>query len=150
MLRVDIEQVEVGLNSNEIAVTFSLKPTSLTAHTRRQEMEFFERMQAEGECFVAKDRPSNPQIWPPTSKKVALDMIAEADVDLYFYTWASGVLKNDGAIQGVITQSIGNYIAPSGEVTFLIYCDKNDKATYHDYMRLTVQSAPFRVKPKKR
>jgi len=60
--------------------------------------EFLERMQREGQCLVKGFRP---QLWPPWTKKVALDMIEEAGVDLYFYTWVAGVVQKDGAIQGL-------------------------------------------------
>ncbi len=69
--------------------------------------EYIERMQREGECFIIEGYEAQPQIWPPTTKKVAIDMITEAGVDLYFYTWASGVIAENGTIRGIITQSKG-------------------------------------------
>jgi hypothetical protein len=64
--------------------------------------EFVERMQREGQCFVKGFRP---ELWPPWTRKVALDMIEEAGVDLYFYTWVAGVLKQGGTIQGLYVAS---------------------------------------------
>lgn len=64
--------------------------------------EFVQRMQRDRQCLVLGYRP---QLWPPWTKKVALDMVTEAGVDLYFYTWASDVIKEDGAIGGIIVQS---------------------------------------------
>jgi ribulose 1,5-bisphosphate synthetase/thiazole synthase len=65
--------------------------------------EFIERMEREGEVF--ERAKWKPQIWPPTTKKIALDMIAEAGVDLYFYTWASDVIMEDGMVKGIVVQS---------------------------------------------
>jgi hypothetical protein len=69
--------------------------------------EYVERMQQEGEAFVLPGREAMPQIWPPTTKKVALDMIEEAGVELYFYTWASGIVGRNGKIEGIVVQSKG-------------------------------------------
>jgi hypothetical protein len=69
--------------------------------------EYVERMQQEGECFLVGRNKYSPQIWPPTTKKVALDMTEEAGVGLYFYTWFSDVLMEDGAITGIVVQTKG-------------------------------------------
>lgn len=67
--------------------------------------EFVERMQREGDAFVKHGQ--SPQIWPPTTKKVALDMITEAGVDLWFYAWASDLVRKDGVVEGIIVQTKG-------------------------------------------
>lgn len=54
--------------------------------------------------------------------------------------------KNDRIMRGAITLDPKRCIDGNGEVTFLIYCDKTNFITYHDYMSLTVQSIPFEVK----
>lgn len=69
--------------------------------------EYVERMQREGECFLVGRNAYSPQIWPPTTKKVALDMITEAGVNLYFYMWVGDVIKGDDGIQGIVVQSKG-------------------------------------------
>jgi hypothetical protein len=76
--------------------------------------EYVERMRREGEAFVLPGREAMPQIWPPTTKKVALDMIEEAGVELYFYTWASGIVGRDGKIEGIVVQSKGGRAAILG------------------------------------
>ena len=67
--------------------------------------EFLERMKADGRLLMVDDH--NPELWPPWTKKVALDMVEEAGVDLTFYTWVSGVLKEGNAVSGLITHSKG-------------------------------------------
>lgn len=67
--------------------------------------EFIERMQKEGACVILPRHATSPQIWPPTTKKVALDMVLESGVNLYFYTWVTGVLKEDASVKGVIVQT---------------------------------------------
>ena len=67
--------------------------------------EFLERMQRDGQAFLTPN--GRNQLWPIWTKKVALDMVTEAGVDLYFYTWASGVIKQDGMIEGLIVQTKG-------------------------------------------
>lgn len=70
--------------------------------------EYIDRMRREGECFVVdRGRLPQPQIWPPTTKKVAIDMVTEAGVELYFYTWFSDVVMRDGVVEGLIVQSKG-------------------------------------------
>ncbi len=65
--------------------------------------EFVERMKSAGEAYDM--RPHSPQIWPPATKMIALDMIGEAGVNLYFYSWVSDVIKDDGFIRGVVIQN---------------------------------------------
>ena len=98
--------------------------------------EYIERMQAEGECFLMGAK--SPQIWPPTTKKVALDMITEAGVDLYFYTWVSDVIMDDGAIQGIVVQSKGGRSVILGK-TFVDASGDADVAAY--------AGAPFEMAP---
>jgi hypothetical protein len=62
-------------------------------------------MESDGQCFL-KPNGGN-QLWPVWTRKVALDMITEAGVNLYFYTWASDVLQEGGMIQGIIVQNKG-------------------------------------------
>lgn len=64
--------------------------------------EFLNRMEAEGQAFV--DGASN-QIWPPHTKKVALDMVTEAGVNLYLHTWAGDVIMDGKAVRGIVVQS---------------------------------------------
>ncbi len=42
---------------------------------------------------------------PPTTKKIALDMVGEAKVELYFYTWFSDVVMEGDAVKGIIVES---------------------------------------------
>lgn len=67
--------------------------------------EFLERMQRDGQAFLTPS--GRNQLWPIWTKKVALDMVTEAGVDLYLYTWASGVIKQGGLIEGLIVQTKG-------------------------------------------
>ena len=67
--------------------------------------DFIQRMEAIGDAYVLG--PTSPQIWPPTTKKVALDMVLEAGVELYFYTWVSDVLKQDGRLEGIVCLNKG-------------------------------------------
>ena len=67
--------------------------------------EFLKRMERDGQCFLSPK--GRNQIWPVWTKKVALDMITEAGVDIYFYTWVSEVIQEDGIVQGVIVQTKG-------------------------------------------
>ena len=67
--------------------------------------EFLKRMERDGQCFLSPK--GGNQLWPVWTRKVALDMITEAGVELYFYTWVSDVLKENGVIKGVIVQNKG-------------------------------------------
>lgn len=64
--------------------------------------EFLKRMEQEGQAFVIGTRN---QLWPPYTRKIASDMVLEAGVELYFYTWASDVIMDGDVIKGVIVQS---------------------------------------------
>jgi len=67
--------------------------------------EFMKRMEADGQCILGPG--GRNQIWPTWTKKVALDMIEEAGVDLYLHTWVSSVLNDDQAIAGVVILNKG-------------------------------------------
>jgi hypothetical protein len=100
--------------------------------------EYVERMRQEGECFLVGRNEYSPQIWPPTTKKVALDMIEEAGVNLYFYMWVSDVVMEDGAIQGIVVQSKGGRGVILGK-TFVDASGDADLAAY--------AGAPFEMAP---
>lgn len=100
--------------------------------------EYVERMQDEGECFLVGRNEYSPQIWPPTTKKVALDMITEAGVDLYFYMWVSDVVMENGAIQGIVVQSKGGRAVILGK-TFVDASGDGDLAA--------LAGAPFEMAP---
>lgn len=65
--------------------------------------EFLERMEKDGYCILGPG--TRNQLWPAWTRKVALDMIDEAGVDLYFYTGVTGVLRDGDAITGVVVQN---------------------------------------------
>lgn len=67
--------------------------------------EYLLRMQADGQAYI--DERGRNQIWPIWTKKVALDMVLEAGVELYLYTWASGVVRHEGRVEGLIVQTKG-------------------------------------------
>lgn len=67
--------------------------------------EFIRRMEADGQAFWTP--PGRNQIWPVWTKKVALDMVEEAGVDLLFYTWVTGVVREGGTIKGLVVQNKG-------------------------------------------
>ena len=64
--------------------------------------EFLKRMEADGQAFV---RETGNQLWPPYTKKIALDMITDAGVNLYFYTWAVDVIMDGQVVRGIVVQS---------------------------------------------
>ena len=67
--------------------------------------EFLARMADEGQALVKGDKN---QIWPPYTKKIAIDMVTEARVNLWLHTWASDLLTHeDGAAKGIIVQTKG-------------------------------------------
>jgi ribulose 1,5-bisphosphate synthetase/thiazole synthase len=66
--------------------------------------EFVKRMEREGQCFLSGHRP---QLWPPWTKKVALDMVEEAGVTLLFYTWVEGVVKDGDVVSGLVVVNKG-------------------------------------------
>lgn len=55
---------------------------------------------------------------------------------------------DDRTMTGGIFEDPQRYISSDGEVTLLIYTDKANYVTFHDYLRLTVQSMPFEAKGK--
>ena len=65
--------------------------------------EFLKRMERDGQCIIG-ERGRN-QLWPVWTRKVALDMITEAGVDLRLYTWVSDVVMERGTIRGIVVQS---------------------------------------------
>jgi hypothetical protein len=67
--------------------------------------EFLQRMQQDGKAFINEN--GRNQLWPVWTRKVALDMIQEAGVELYFYTWVSDVIKVDGMLEGIVVQNKG-------------------------------------------
>ncbi len=67
--------------------------------------EFMKRMEADG-CCILGPGPRN-QIWPPWTKKVALDMIEEAGVELYLHTWVFGVVNDGQTIAGIVLLNKG-------------------------------------------
>ncbi len=64
--------------------------------------EFLKRMEAEGQALV---RPTGNQLWPPYTKKVAMDMVLEAGVNLNFHSWASDVIMKGNSVEGIVIQS---------------------------------------------
>ncbi len=67
--------------------------------------EFLKRMERDGQCLIG-ERGRN-QLWPVWTRKVALDMVLEAGVELYFHTWVSDVVVEEGIIQGIVVQNKG-------------------------------------------
>jgi len=64
--------------------------------------EFLRRMEADGNAFLVDKRN---QIWPVWTRKVALDMVTEAGVELLFHTWTSGVVKNGDTMRGIVVHN---------------------------------------------
>ena len=56
---------------------------------------------------VAGPRRHN-QLWPVWTRKVALEMIEQAGVGLYFHTWVTGVLTAGDGITGVTPDGSGD------------------------------------------
>ena len=67
--------------------------------------EFLKRMEEDGQCLIGEGGKN--QLWPVWTRKVALDMVQEAGVKLLLYTWASGVVVDDGVMRGVTVQNKG-------------------------------------------
>lgn len=66
-------------------------------------LEFVERMRDEGEAFgIERD---SAQIWPPSTKKIALDMVEGAGVAILFHTWVTGVLSVEQRLTGLVVQT---------------------------------------------
>ncbi len=69
--------------------------------------EFLERMAADGYCILGPGPRRHNQLWPVWTRKVALEMIEQAGVGLYFHTWVTGVLTAGDGITGVVVQNKG-------------------------------------------
>ncbi len=69
--------------------------------------EVMERLVEAGGAFQRFRKGANAptQIFPETTKTVALEMVHEAGVELFLHTWAADVLVEDGVIKGVFVQS---------------------------------------------
>lgn len=67
--------------------------------------EFLERMQRDGHCILGPK--GRNQLWPIWTRKVALDMISEAGVDLFLHTWTSDVLRERDEVGGIIVETKG-------------------------------------------
>ncbi len=66
--------------------------------------EFLERMEREGHAIINRDTKRS-QIFPEATKEVALEMVAEAGVELFLHTWAGDVLMDGRTIRGIVVQS---------------------------------------------
>lgn len=64
--------------------------------------EFLKRMESDGNAFLVG---KGNQIWPVWTRKVALDMITDAGVELLFHTWTSGAVKDGEAIRGIVVHN---------------------------------------------
>jgi ribulose 1,5-bisphosphate synthetase/thiazole synthase len=90
--------------------------------------EFLERMERDGHAFLHPNGRNS--LWPVWTRKVALDMIREAGVELYFYTWVSDVIQERGMAQGVIVQNKGGrgvilakaVVDASGDADIAAFC----------------------------
>ncbi len=67
--------------------------------------EFLKRMERDGQCLISEK--GRNQLWPVWTRKVALDMIDEAGVELLLHTWVSDVVMDGGVIRGVVVQNKG-------------------------------------------
>ncbi|MBC7232334.1 MAG: FAD-dependent oxidoreductase [Chloroflexi bacterium] len=77
--------------------------------------EFIERMEKAAAAVVDR-KWWLVQIFPEAVKAVALDMVVEAGVELYLYSWASDVLVEKGVIQGLIVQNKSGRQVIAGKV----------------------------------
>jgi len=68
--------------------------------------EFLERMKRDGQCLLNSSNGGN-QLWPVWTRKVAIDMVSEAGVDLFLHTWTSDVLKDHDVVKGIIVETKG-------------------------------------------
>jgi hypothetical protein len=66
--------------------------------------EFLERMEQKGYAVVDRQR-WRAQIFPEGTKFVALEMVAEAGVELYLHTWFSETLMEGETIHGAVVQN---------------------------------------------
>ena len=67
--------------------------------------EFLQRMEADGQCLLGEN--GRNQLWPPWTRKVALDMVQEAGVGLYLHTWMGEPIHETGLVRGVVVQTKG-------------------------------------------
>jgi hypothetical protein len=70
--------------------------------------EAIERLAAAGGAYIREiknGRRTHAEIFPETTKTVALEMVYEAGVDLYLHTWASDCLMENGSVRGIIVQN---------------------------------------------
>lgn len=63
--------------------------------------EFLLRMEEEEAAIINRER-WRAQIFPETTKKIALEMVLEAGVDLYLHTWFSEVLMDGDKITAIV------------------------------------------------
>lgn len=90
--------------------------------------EFLQRMERDGHAFLNPN--GRNQLWPVWTRKVALDMIQEAGVELYFYTWVSDVIKKEGMVEGIVVQNKGGrgvilgkaFVDASGDADIAAFC----------------------------
>lgn len=66
--------------------------------------EFMERMEDNGFAIIDR-RKYGVQIFPEAVKAIALDMVSEAGVRLFFYSMLSEVIIEDGLIAGIVVQN---------------------------------------------
>ena len=55
----------------------------------------------------------------------------------------------DGLLQGSIRSELGNYVDPSGQLTLLLYSERQRDETFHDYVRVEVLQKEQLLKEKK-
>jgi hypothetical protein len=67
--------------------------------------EFMKRMEADGQCLLWGN--GRNQLWPVWTRKVALDMVLEAGVELHLHTWVSGAVMEGAKIRGLVVQNKG-------------------------------------------
>lgn len=96
--------------------------------------EFLQRMERDGQAFLGPS--GRNQIWPVWTKKVALDMVEEAGVELLFYTWVTDVVRSNGTITGLVVQNKGG----RGVILGKTFVDASGDADIAAYM-----GAPFEM-----
>jgi hypothetical protein len=67
--------------------------------------EFMKRMEADGQCLLWEN--GRNQLWPVWTRKVALDMVLDAGVELYLHTCVSSVVMDGTTIRGLVVQNKG-------------------------------------------
>lgn len=123
-----------GLNESTLIARFQI----------REKRAYVRSLEFLWEGFAADTQPMKLYVWDHAAGNWSDGKKAFGEE--HYMEYASH--KNDRVMRGVIIDSVKDYISPGREVFFLIYCGKNNRATYHDYMSLTVQSMPFQVKSK--